>query len=112
MRRSLFPTLVTLLLITVAVVSTQDPAAPQGDRQPTFRTGVNIVRVDVIVTDDNGNPVTDLTKDEFEIVEDGKVQTIDLFRQVRIDGTVPSIERPRQVLTRDSEERETRRVEH
>jgi VWFA-related protein len=108
-RRSLFPTLVTLLLITVAVVSTQDPAAPQGDRQPTFRTGVNIVRVDVIVTDDNGNPVTDLTKDEFEIVEDGKVQTIDLFRQIRIDGTVPSIERPRQVLTRDSEEREASR---
>jgi VWFA-related protein len=108
-RRSLFPTLVTLLLITVAVVSTQDPAAPQGDRQPTFRTGVNIVRVDVIVTDDNGNPVTDLTKDEFEIVEDGKVQTIDLFRQIRIDGTVPSVERPRQVLTRDSEEREASR---
>lgn len=109
MRRSLLPTLVTLLLITVAVVSTQDPAAPQGDRQPTFRTGVNIVRVDVIVTDDNGNPVTDLTKDEFEIVEDGKVQTIDLFRQIRIDGTVPSVERPRQVLTRDSEEREASR---
>ena len=109
MRRSLVPTLVTLLLITVAVVSTQDPAAPQGDRQPTFRTGVNIVRVDVIVTDDNGNPVTDLTKDEFEIVEDGKVQTIDLFRQIRIDGTVPTIERPRQVLTRDSEEREASR---
>ncbi len=109
MRRSLFPTLVTLLLITVAVVSTQDPAAPQGNRQPTFRTGVNIVRVDVIVTDDNGNPVTDLTKDEFEIVEDGKVQTIDLFRQIRIDGTVPSVERPRQVLTRDSEEREASR---
>ena len=109
MRRSLFPTLVTLLLITVAVVSTQDPAAPQGTRQPTFRTGVNIVRVDVIVTDDNGNPVTDLTKDEFEIVEDGKVQTIDLFRQIRIDGTVPSVERLRQVLTRDSEEREASR---
>ena len=109
MRRSLFPTLVTLLLITVAVVSTQDPAAPQGNRQPTFRTGVNIVRVDVIVTDDNGNPVTDLTKDEFEIVEDGKVQTIDLFRQIRIDGTVPSVERPRQALTRDSEEREASR---
>ena len=109
MRRSLFPTLVTLLLITVVVVSTQDPAAPQGNRQPTFRTGVNIVRVDVIVTDDNGNPVTDLTKDEFEIVEDGKVQTIDLFRQIRIDGTVPSVERTRQALTRDSEEREASR---
>ena len=109
MSKSIIPIVASVLLITVAVVSTQDAPAPQGPPQPTFRTGVNIVRVDVIVTDDKGNPVTDLTQDEFEIVEDGRVQTIDLFRQIRIDGTVPSVERPRQVLTRDTEEREASR---
>ncbi len=34
------------------------PAAPSD--QPIFRTGINTVRVDVIVTDRQGNPVTDL----------------------------------------------------
>jgi VWFA-related protein len=98
-----------LMLVTGALVSTQDSPAPQGRPQPTFRTGVNVVRVDVIVTDNSGNPVTDLTKDEFEIIEDGQSQTIDLFRQIRIDGTPSYIERPRQVLTRDTEEREASR---
>ena len=37
------------------------------------------------------------------------MQTIDLFRQVRIDGTASNIDRPRQVLTRDTEEREASR---
>jgi VWFA-related protein len=106
--RSFIP-IVASVLLTVALVSAQDAPAPQNPPQPTFRTGVNIVRVDVIVTDDKGNPVTDLTQDEFEIVEDGRVQTIDLFRQIRIDGAVPAVERARQVLTRDTEEREASR---
>jgi VWFA-related protein len=92
-----------------AVVSTQDPPASQGPAQPTFRAGVNVVRVDVIVTDDEGHPVTDLRKEEFEIVEDGREQSIDLFRQIRIDGSVSDAARPRQVLNRDTEDREASR---
>jgi VWFA-related protein len=98
-----------------ALVSTQDTRAPQGGAPPpqggapTFRTGVNIVRVDVIVADDQGKPVTDLTKEEFEIIEDGRPQTIDLFRHVRIENTAPAASRPRQVLNRDTEEREAAR---
>ena len=94
------------MLTTAALVSTQDPPAPQGGAQPTFRTGVNIVRVDVIVADDDGKPVTDLTKEEFEIIEDGRTQTIDLFRHIRIESTRSAAPRPRQVLNRDTEERE------
>jgi VWFA-related protein len=109
-RRSRIPAVVVLWLITAALVSTQDPPAPQAS-QPTFRTGVNVVRVDVIVTDDRGNPVTDLSKEEFEIVEDGRPQAIDLFRHVRIDGTASNAARPRQVLDRDTEEREASRDE-
>ena len=82
---------VVLMLIGAALVSTQNAPAPQGGAPPpqggapTFRTGVNLVRVDVIVADDDGNPVTDLTKEEFEIIEDGRPQTIELFRHIRID---------------------------
>ena len=60
------------------------PADPQ---QPTFRTGINFVRVDVIVTDRQGNPVVDLKQTDFEVLEDGKPQTIESFRFVKVDGS-------------------------
>ena len=109
-RSSTTAVVVVLMLTTAALVSTQDPSAPQAPPQPTFRAGVNVIRVDVIVNDDKGNPVTDLAREDFEIVEDGRPQTIDLFRHVRIDGGTPSDgARTRQALSRDTEEREASR---
>ena len=104
MRKTRIALVPVLLLITAALVSTQDPPAPQA-AQPTFRAGVNLVRVDVIVTDKDGTPVTDLKQEEFEIVEEGRTQTIDLFRQIRVDAAAPDAAR-RQVLNRDTEERD------
>jgi VWFA-related protein len=106
---SRLPIVCVLILIGAAVVSTQNAPAPQGGAPPIFRTGVNLVRVDVIVADDDGTPVTDLRKEEFEIVEDGRPQTIDLFRHIRIDSTAPAASHARQVLNRDTEERESAR---
>src|SRR5262245_20218166 len=109
MRASRIIVALVLSLTMTAVVRTQDPPASQGAGQPTFRTGVNVVRVDVIATDSRGNPVPDLAKEEFEIVEDGRPQTIDFFRQIRIDAAASDASRPRQVLSRDTEEREASR---
>ncbi len=50
----------------------QDPDAPPP--QPTFRTDINFVRVDAIVTDKQGRPVADLKPEDFEVQEDGKPQ--------------------------------------
>src|SRR5690606_19436613 len=44
-----------------------DQEAPEP--QPTFRTGINFVSVDAIITDRQGNPVDDLTQDDFEVLE-------------------------------------------
>jgi Ca-activated chloride channel family protein len=51
-------------------------AAPQ---PPVFRTGIDLVNVGVTVSDKKGNLVTDLTADDFEIVEDGRRQTLRYF---------------------------------
>ena len=61
------------------------PAQPPAN-QPVFRAGINFVRVDVIVSDKNGNPVDTLKPEDFEVVEDGKVQSIDTFKLVSLDG--------------------------
>ena len=59
---------------------------PANDDQPLiFRSGVNYIRVDAYVTDEDGNPVFDLTQDDFEVYEDGVKQEIDSFQVVRID---------------------------
>src|SRR4029453_5007647 len=65
-----------------AAASQQQPAAKQEQKQkqqnqpPTIRRGINYVRVDVIVTDKDGNPVLDLTQNDFAVTEDGKPQTV------------------------------------
>jgi VWFA-related protein len=60
------------------------PAQP-----PTFRTQANFVLTDVFVTKD-GQPVTDLTADDFEVREDGAVQAVKSFEYVHITTGVPS----------------------
>ena len=80
----------------------QPPAAP--DQQPIFRTGINTVRVDVIVTDRQGNPVTDLKLEDFEILEDGKAQKPETFRLVRIDTVTQPAYTQRTIRTRNDEE--------
>ena len=79
------------------------PQTPSPD-QPIFRTGINTVRVDVIVTDRQGNPVTDLKLEDFEITEDGKPQKAETFRLVKIDTETQPAYTSRAIRSRNDEE--------
>ncbi|MQA30468.1 MAG: VWA domain-containing protein [Luteitalea sp.] len=69
------------------------PAPPQGNvPTPTFKAQVEYVEVDALVLDEQGNFVRDLTKDDFQVFEDGKAQTISTFALV--DIPVEQAERP------------------
>jgi Ca-activated chloride channel family protein len=48
-------------------------------QQPVFRGGSDTVRVFATVTDRDGRLVTTLTRDEFEVRDEGKAQPITLF---------------------------------
>jgi VWFA-related protein len=48
--------------------------------QPTFRSGVELVTIDVVATDRSGRPVHDLKATDFELLEDGKSQAIKTFQ--------------------------------
>ena len=65
-----------------------DAGAPAEQDVPRFRTEANFVRVDVYVTED-GVPVRDLQAEDFELLEDGKPQTIQTFEHVQVHGGVP-----------------------
>jgi VWFA-related protein len=77
---------------------------PVDPNQPAFRAGINAVRVDVIVTDRQGNPVADLKQTDFEVFEDNKPQTVETFRLVKIDQTTVPVYASRSPRSRNDEE--------
>jgi len=52
------------------------PAEAQDIQSPTFRQFIDLVTTDVIVRDGRGQFVSDLTKDDFEVLEDGVTQEV------------------------------------
>ncbi len=68
------------LLGAQSTQSAPPPPPAQDPQQPTFRTRVDTILVDVSVTDKQGRPVMDLKPEDFEIREAGKPQTIDSFK--------------------------------
>ncbi len=67
----------------------QEPAAPAPTApaapavpNPTFRTSVNLVSSDVIVRNRRGQFQADLTRDDFEVYEDGVKQELSSFTLV------------------------------
>jgi VWFA-related protein len=76
-----------LIAVVAALAAAQDPAQPADQqRPPTFRTGTNVVRVDVTVTDSRGEPVRALTADDFEVFENGARQPITSFKFLEATG--------------------------
>jgi VWFA-related protein len=72
-------------LAAVALVAQQAPATPPQEPPPvTFRIEVNYVEIDAIVTDAQGQVVSNLTADDFELVDDGKPQKITAFSVVNL----------------------------
>jgi VWFA-related protein len=57
-------------------------SAPQAI--PTFRSGVDIIQLDVVVLDRNRKPVTGLTAQDFTILEDGKPRPLAAFAPVTL----------------------------
>jgi VWFA-related protein len=59
-------------------------ASPSSQQRPQFRSLTDLVQVDAVVTDRNDRPVPGLTREDFEIVERGRSQTIAEFRALSI----------------------------
>jgi VWFA-related protein len=99
------------------VAQTQQPPTPpaqqpppQPQRPPAFRSGINFVSVDVIVTDKKtGDVVLDMKQDDFEVREDKKPQKVDSFDVVKIDEiTANSSTVPKEIRSTFDEENEAR----
>ena len=74
--------LVLVLLMTVSVAAQEPRPAPADppSQQPIFRAGTDLVRVDVTVTQNGDEAVSDLTAADFEITEDQVPQTVETLK--------------------------------
>ncbi len=105
---SLAPVAVVGALAVLPLAQAPQKAPPP--QVPTFRAGVNFVRVDVIASDRHDQAITDLTEADFEVTEDGKAQKIETFKLVRVDGQPkPGDAAPREIRTEYDEESEAAR---
>jgi VWFA-related protein len=80
----LHPWLAIGLMLSLALV------AADGSQMPGVPSRVEVVRVDVTVTDRQGCPVPDLTADDFEIREDESPRTITNFTYVVVGASAPA----------------------
>jgi len=55
------------------------PAGSNSNDDSTIKVNVKLVNVFVTVTDQNGSPVGNLTKENFQLLEDDVPQTISIF---------------------------------
>jgi VWFA-related protein len=69
------------------------PAQPGPSGQPTFRVAIDFVTMDAIVRNNQDQFVADLTKDDFEIFEDGVKQEISSLTLVH-GGRVHNLQAP------------------
>ena len=72
------------LALMSALVLSPAPSPAAGARQqdtpvPTFPSAAELVQIDVVVTGADGAPARDLRREDFEILEDGRPQSISHF---------------------------------
>jgi VWFA-related protein len=99
----MLPRRARLVVSTALVLAATLSSGSQGTRilaqTPTFRSGVKLIDIDVYVTDQDGQFVKNLTRDDFEIIEDGQPQDLqaitfvdlpfDTERRVPADANAP-----------------------
>ena len=79
-----------LLALALALAVSSSLVSAQPPQPPTFRSGVDLIEVDVSVLGDQGNPVPDLRAPEFAVTVDGQERRIVSVEFVKFDGSTES----------------------
>jgi hypothetical protein len=72
--------------LLVSLWCTTDFVAAQAEQAPVFQSGVNLVLAPVVVRSKQGQTISGLTKDDFQLFDKGKRQVIVSFSAVTHSG--------------------------
>jgi VWFA-related protein len=93
MRRSGFAAVVLFALATspigTAGQAVQNSQSRDGQPAVTFKSEVGVVEINAVVTDAAGNFVRDLSRDDFQLYEDGRARPFSLFSLVDMPVASP-----------------------
>jgi VWFA-related protein len=82
----------TLLGMTAGAQAQDTDEVSTKDATPTFNTKVNLVMIPVVVRDRNGRAIGTLTKENFQLLDRGKLQTITRFQVEKESERVKPLE--------------------
>src|SRR5437899_11970811 len=78
-----------IVSLAISLLPAQQPQAPtaanQNQRQFKIKVESELVLVNVVARDKQGKPVTDLKRDDFTLLEDGRPQRISSFDFENLD---------------------------
>jgi hypothetical protein len=81
-RRSILASALVIVMLCTGVVS------QESSQEYTFRSRSELVLVNVTVRDKNGNPVRDLKREDFTVLEDNKPQQVTSFDLENTDAVL------------------------
>lgn len=81
-RRSMLASALVVVMLCTGVISQESSS------EYTFRSKTELVLVNVTVRDKNGNPVRDLKREDFTLLEDNKPQQVVSFDQENTDAVL------------------------
>ena len=106
-----------IMLVVAGIVTAQTPQKPaQEEPEEVLRITTALVQTDVVVTDKNDRPITDLKREDFEVYENGKKQDVKFMEFVsvgegrRVEGERPASLPPGAEIPRDLSAKEVKRV--
>ena len=69
-------------MVAACLAAAGSARSAAGQTVPQFTAGVELVRLDIEVTDEQGRPIEDLRQEEVEIIEDDRQHPVLLFQHV------------------------------
>ena len=89
---------IVAIFLGVLFASGQQPALPATEPsrpETVFTVTSTLVQVDAVVTDSKGRHITDLKPEDFQVFEDGKLQTLTHFSYVQVTPERPAAPEPK-----------------
>ena len=70
----------------ISLALSQESTQKKGEQDQAVRLKTELVELRAVVTDKKGNPISDLKKEDFEVLEDGVRQEISFFSLEKIQS--------------------------
>lgn len=86
---------IAVLCLGSRVIAQQPPTQP-ADQGDVIRVKTDLVQLRAVVTDKSGKPVANLSQDDFEVLENGKPQSLSFFslERIPVGSTGPAAANP------------------